>query len=176
MYILLTFAILTAIAATVLSMIFIVPEKRRENLPSFGKFVHEILNFNHLFLEKILHTFYILSMCFTLSFGFFMLFYFEEVYHYAGSYYSGYYTQEWRGYIGFLILLLGPIAIRIFYEVIMMFILTVKNILAINSKLKDQNESEKPAAPQPEANVGTQPVGEHYYAPMNNSNSNNNTL
>ena len=34
-------AVVLAIAATVLAFIFIVPEKRREKLNAFGKFLHD---------------------------------------------------------------------------------------------------------------------------------------
>lgn len=36
------FAVLAAIAATVLAFIFLVPEKRRAKLNGFGKFIHDI--------------------------------------------------------------------------------------------------------------------------------------
>lgn len=38
-------AIILAIAATVLAFIFIVPEKKREKLNAFGKFLHDTCNF-----------------------------------------------------------------------------------------------------------------------------------
>lgn len=43
-----------AIVATVLAYVFIVPEKRREKLNAFGKFLHDTCNFKYLIVEKIL--------------------------------------------------------------------------------------------------------------------------
>ncbi len=47
-------AAILAVAATVLALIFIVPEKRRSKLNAFGKFVQDTLNFKYLIVEKIL--------------------------------------------------------------------------------------------------------------------------
>ena len=52
-------AIIFAIAATVLAFIFVVPEKKREKLGTFGKFVHDTVNFKYLIVEKILQALYI---------------------------------------------------------------------------------------------------------------------
>lgn len=43
-----------AIVATVLAYVFIVPEKRREKLNAFSKFLHDTCNFKYLIVEKIL--------------------------------------------------------------------------------------------------------------------------
>ena len=48
-----------AIVATVLAYVFIVPEKRREKLNAFGKFLHDTCNFKYLIVEKILQALYI---------------------------------------------------------------------------------------------------------------------
>lgn len=45
-----------AIVATVLAYVFIVPEKRREKLNAFGKFLHDTCNFKYLIVEKILQA------------------------------------------------------------------------------------------------------------------------
>ena len=47
-----------AIVATVLAYVFIVPEKRREKLNAFGKFLHDTCNFKYLIVEKILQALY----------------------------------------------------------------------------------------------------------------------
>lgn len=48
---LMVFAVLAAIAAMVLAFIFLVPEKRREKLNGFGKFIHDTLNFKYLIIS-----------------------------------------------------------------------------------------------------------------------------
>ena len=119
-------AILLAIIATVLAFIFIVPAKRREKMGKFGKFLHDACNFKFLIAEKILQALYIFFTALVILVGFFMLF---------CSDWSG-----WMGGKGILLMILGPIAVRLSYELMMMAVLAVKNIISINSKLRNQNE------------------------------------
>ena len=146
------FAFLLATAATVLSFIFILPEKRK--LPGFFRFVRNLFNFRYLVIEKILQALYIFSTIFIILYGFFSLFSFhtEMIYNYGGTnyygdYYGSYYTEKlvWDGWKGLLMMILGPIFVRIFYEASMMIILLIKNVIQINGKLKNQNENESNA-------------------------------
>lgn len=127
--------LLTAIAATVLLFIFVLPEKKHEKLPKFLKVVHDIFNMKDLLLESILRLLYVFSSLACVCGGIFMLFGFQV-------YDSGYYSySQWYGGYGLLIAILGPIALRIVFEAMMMFILLVKNTIQINKKLKNQNET-----------------------------------
>ena len=115
-------AAVLAIAVTVLAFIFIVPEKRREKLNAFGKFLHDTSNFKYLLVEKILQVLYIFATAFTILLGFFSLF-----------------RAEFLTGLGMMIV--GPIAIRLVYEMFMMVILLLKNVIMINKKLKNQNDT-----------------------------------
>lgn len=127
--------VLAAIAATVLALIFIVPEKHLPKLGKFGKFLHDAVNFKFLIVEKILQVLYILSTCLCVFVGLFSLLGFEA----WDSYYGGLHFYWYGGY-GLLILLLGPIAVRLVYELLMMGLLLVKNVIQINNKLKGEVE------------------------------------
>ena len=119
-------ALVLAIAATVLAFIFIVPAKRRDQMGKFGKFLHDTCNFRYLIIEKILQALYIFATALTILIGFFMLF-----------------CTDWNGWMGgkgILLMILGPIGVRVTYELLMMAVLAVKNIISINSKLRNQNE------------------------------------
>ena len=124
--------ILTAIAATVLAFIFILPEKKRAKLPKILKIISDILNMKQLFLEIFFRALYIFSTFACIFVGVFMIFGFESY---------GRYTH-WYGGVGLLIAILGPIAVRVVYEGFMMFVLLVKNSIEINKKLKNQNNEE----------------------------------
>ena len=118
-------ALLLAIAATVLAFIFIVPEKKRDKLGKFGKFLHDTCNFKYLIIEKILQALYIFFTTMVILIGFFMLF-----------------CSDWNGWMGgkgILLMILGPIGVRVTYELLMMAVLAVKNIISINNKLRNQN-------------------------------------
>ncbi len=142
-------ASLLAIIATILAFIYIVPDKKRDRLNKFGKFLHDTVNFKYLIVEKILQFSYILATAFAILVGFFMLFYVEE---------SGYYYRrtEWYGGYGLAVMILGPIAIRLVYEFIMMAILLIKNVIQINNKLRAPEDSQE--------NGGQQPAGDPFVA------------
>ena len=117
--------IVLGIAGLVLSLIFITPEKKREKLPKFFKFLHDLFNFKFLVIEKVMQALYIFLTIFVIVFGFFTIFSFESYYGHV----------VYLGAPGFLILIFGPIVVRLMYEGIMMFIILVKNTIKINEKL-----------------------------------------
>lgn len=123
---------LLAVAATVLAFIFITPDKKRGKLNAFGKALHDFLNFRYLIVEKILQALYIFFTAMTVIEGVFMLF--------MAPY------GHWMGGYGLLTMIVGPIVIRLIFELLMMVILLVKNVIAINGKLKNQNEGTGDAA------------------------------
>ena len=127
-------ALVLAIAATVLAFIFIVPEKKGEKMNGFCKFFHKALNFKFLIIEKILQALYIFSTAMAILTGFFMLFMVTESF----SFYGGV-SKTWLGGYGLLLMILGPIVIRVIFEFAMMVVLLVKNVISINNKLKNQN-------------------------------------
>ena len=131
-------ALVLALVATILAFVFIVPEKKRAHLNRFGKFLHDTLNFRYLIIEKILQTLYILATAFDILLGFFLLFYVESGYNY---YYGT--TSVWYGGYGLLIMFVGPIALRLVYEGLMMGILLIKNVIQINNKLKLDGDAKK---------------------------------
>ena len=126
-------AVVLAIAATVLAFIFIVPEKRREKLNAFGKFLHDLCSFKFLVVEKILQALYIFSTAFIVLFGVLQLFNVQR------DYWTG--ASRWMGGTGLLCIIVGPIAVRLSYELMMMAILLVKNVISINRKLADETGS-----------------------------------
>ena len=127
-----------ALVATVLAFIYIVPEERREKMGSFGKFLHDTCNFKYLMVEKILQALYIFSTAAVILFGVLMLF--RTEYNYWTD------SRIWMGGYGLLIIILGPIAIRLSYELMMMAILLLKNVIpkhmeCISAKLMEMGVS-----------------------------------
>lgn len=131
------FACVAALLITILFFIFIIPAKRRPKSSKFGQFIHDLCNFKVFIIEKILQFMYIFVTFATFFGGFVMLFWIEE------RIYPTEYVIVWKGYYGLLLLILGPIAVRIVYELLMLGITAVKNIIEINGKLKNQNEENK---------------------------------
>ena len=124
-------SLVLAIVAVILALIFIIPEKKRDTLPKFFVFLHDLFNFKFLLLEIILKVFYIFSTCFAILFGFITIFF-------GGN----------LVLTGLLIMILGPIIIRIIYEAAIMIILLVKNVIQINNKIKaDSSASDNENSP-----------------------------
>ena len=126
-------AVVSAVAATVLAFIFILSDRKKDKLNKFGKLLHDICNFKTLILEKLLQAIYIFATTFCVLAGLFMLISFD--------YCDGKLT--WHGGYGLLLMILGPVVIRLVFELVMMFILLVKNVIQINNKLKDNGEGRK---------------------------------
>ncbi|MBO5783374.1 MAG: hypothetical protein J6R33_00220 [Clostridia bacterium] len=124
--------ILSAIAATVLAFIFILPDKKKAALPDALKKIADILDFRTLFLEKIIKALYLFLTFSCICVGLFMLI----------SVNYGFYTDMWMGGIGLLIMIVGPIVIRILFESTMLFILLVQNVMEINKKLSEQDKKD----------------------------------
>lgn len=101
-------ATILAIAATVVAFVMIVPESKREKLGRFGKFLHDAVNFKFLIVEKILQALYIFVTAYLILCGFFMLFMAPETW-------TG---RHWLGGYGILLMVLGPIAVRLCYELL----------------------------------------------------------
>lgn len=128
-------ALVMAIAATVLAFIFFVPEKKARSRNPFVRFLHVTVTFKYLFVEKVMQALYILSTCYTVLQGFFLLFVVDN--------------GDWYGGFGFLLMILGPVIIRILYECFFMGLLLVKHVAQINKKLKG-DASEQSADPYQE--------------------------
>ena len=130
---------------TVVLCIMVVPEKKRSTLNNkFLVVLHDIFNFKDLLLEKIIKVLYVLTTVACVCIGFFMLFSSNRYYdYYYGTYIGG------QSYFlpGLLLMVLGPIVLRITYEFMMLTILLVKNVIDINKKLKAPEAPVAPKAP-----------------------------
>lgn len=121
-------AVIISIILTILLVVLVAPAKRREGLPKFFQVVHDICNFKGLLLEKVLKVLYIFSTINVMLTGIF-------------TWFSGGYNFGMTFLAGLLILVLGPILVRLAYEFMMLFVLLVKNVIQINNKLNGKNDN-----------------------------------
>ena len=133
--------IAATIVLTILAYKFIIPEKKRAGLNKLGQFLHDVFNFKFLIIEKVLQFFYVLATIACVCVGLSMIFG-VTAYEWRDKIYS-----EWYGLYGILTAVVGPFAIRLSYEIFMMGVLLVKNVMQINKKLKAQTEDEGYQAP-----------------------------
>ena len=123
---------IAALAGTIAAFIMIVPDKKREGLNKFFKWLHDYFNFKSLWIEKILKFLFIFQTLGCIAIGFFMLFSVQY------SFYGG---GQYMGLTGILLIILGPVVNRLIYEFVMMAVLMVKNTIEINNKLVPQEGS-----------------------------------
>ena len=121
-------AVIISIILTILLVVLVVPAKRREGLPKFFQVVHDICNFKGLLLDKGLKVLYIFSTINVMLTGIF-------------TWFSGGYNFGLTFLTGLLILVLGPILVRLAYEFMMLFVLLVKNVIQINNKLNGRSDN-----------------------------------
>ena len=140
-----TIGAILAVVATVLAYIFIIPENKREGLNKFLKWVHDVCNFKLLYIEHILKALYILETAFCLIAGFLMLF----------SVIDAYFFTVYIGWVGLIVMIVGPIITRLIYEALMLAVLHLKATREINDKLviqpgsvAEQKEKERIKAEQ----------------------------
>ncbi len=134
--------VVLAIAGTVLAFIFILPEKRRASLNKFFQTVADIFNFKVLFIEIILKALYIFLTLFCVVCGFFMLFSGQKTSSFWGEGSFQSFALQ-----GLLLMIVGPIVVRITYELLMLIILMVQNVISINKKMPKPTQEEVPQTP-----------------------------
>ena len=87
--------------------------------------LHDYFHFKKLYLEDVLRALFVLGTAMCVGVGAFLL---------LG--YTGYGYYKVSTFLpGLMTLVLGPVALRLTYEGIMMFLLLVKNTIEINNKL-----------------------------------------
>lgn len=135
------------IAAMVCIYVLIMPEGKYRTLNPFCRWLSDLFNFRSLWLESIIKFFYILSTVACVIFGFFMLF----------SVVDYYYGTSSLALPGLLLLVVGPVVVRLVYEGTMMFIILVKNTMQINNRLRNNMSEQQEETPE----VPAQPVIEY---------------
>ena len=121
-YVMTILGTLTAIGGTVCAAIFLIPEKKNARYKGFLKFLSDFVTFKTLYIDKVLKVLYVLTTLYCVCVGFFWIFTFSS----------------WYSIPGLCMLLFGPIVVRLIFELVVMFILLVNNVIEINNRLKKQ--------------------------------------
>ena len=136
------------LVATIVLYIKVLPRKLDGTFNNrFLQFLHNYFHFKKLYIEEILKFIFTLASVSCVLNGVMLMFSVSRSY----NWYTGRYTTQSNFLAGLLLLVLGPVALRLTYEGLMMAILLVKNVMDINNKLK------APAEQTAQAPVVTQP-------------------
>ena len=138
--------LIATIACTVLLYVFVLSkDKGSKQTNKFLLGLRNYFQFKRLYIEDILKFLFTVLSVACVCFGFFLLF----------SGYDGWYGYQSYFGTGLVLMLLGPIVLRLFYELMMMTILMVRNIIDINNKmdkvLEKTAEVKAPAEEAPQA-------------------------
>lgn len=123
--------LIVAIVAIVVLYLKVLPSEVDGKLNNkFLQFLHDYFHFKKLYIESVLRFLFAFATVLTVSFGFFLLISFETTF-----------WGDTQSYFlpGLLLIVLGPIVLRVTYELLMMVILLVQSVISINDKLKKQN-------------------------------------
>ncbi len=123
-------SIFTAIL-TIICIILFLPEKIRSKLPKKLQAIGGFFNLEKSYSEVLLKVVYIAGTVFSFLFGLFLTF---TKYHTVG--YNGKTTTAQPILLGICIMILGPIALRIIFEIITLFIRRSKSTIELNEMLK----------------------------------------
>ena len=148
-------SIVLSIIVTVVGIVFFLPPKNKDKFgKAFSRF-HDFFNFKTLIVDYVLKGLYILSTAMCIIGGFFTIFTVRTYYTTTGTMFNS--SSEAHTSLsvenlgtGLLIMILGPILVRIIYELIMLTIVGVKNIIEINKKMdcckgeESKTETEEP--------------------------------
>ncbi len=133
--------IVLAAAASVFICARVLPRKYDGKTGSrFLQLLHDYFNFKTFYVEVLTKFIFVLLTCVCVFVGFLLMFGEFEYYGYFGMRF----TQSTFLY-GLGLMLLGPLALRVTYEFVMMAILLVQNVISINRKLKAPECSPSPA-------------------------------
>ena len=122
---------LVSLVCSILVWALVMPEKKRPTLNAFFTFISDVFNFRSLLIEKILKFTYLLLTLFAILFGF------------CAFVVSISINDGRAALIGLLVMILGPIALRLIYELSMMAVLLVKNVIEINNKMALSTKDDK---------------------------------
>ncbi|HNX15702.1 MAG TPA: zinc ribbon domain-containing protein [Oscillospiraceae bacterium] len=135
------FGVIAAIALTVVICIFSFRHKGSNS--KFWSFIRRLVNFDFFIIDKIMKVIYIFYTCFCIAYGFGLLFVFQD---------NWYGNRTWMGGMGLLLIILGPIVVRLLFEFFMLLLTLVNKVISIDSKIKT------PSNDVPAVNDPTPPV------------------
>ena len=125
---------IASVILTILLYVKVMPRKLDGTFANnFQQFLHDYFHFKKLYLEEVLKFAFVLASVACVVCGVLLLISVDPYGWYSS--YSGWHSESTFGY-GIALLLGGPIALRLSYELLMMFILLVKNVMEINNTLK----------------------------------------
>ena len=129
-----------AVVITALLVALVLPKHKDGKLSAFLQLLYDLFTPKTLMIEKLLQVIYVVLTCLTVLYGVVVFF-------------NGFFAGFGRIVLGLVILVVGPILLRVFYELLLLAVMQVKTTREISQKLDrlmpDEARREPPKAQPP---------------------------
>lgn len=148
-----------ALLVTIFICVYVLPAGKEGKFTGFLKTIRDYFLMRYLIVEGIVRFFFVLATTSCIFSGFFLMFTKQS------SWYGG---SRSNFFVGLATMIFGPIVCRIVYELLMIAILQLKNIIEINNKMPGQVKGDiyKVPAPTPLGQPVQQPVAQPVQQPV----------
>ena len=125
-----------AVLFTALLMVLVLPKEKDGRLPAVFQLLYDLVTPKVLVIEKLLQVLYVFLTCLAVLYGIVVFF-------------NGFFTGIGNLVLGLLVLVVGPLVLRVFYELILLLVMHVKTVREIQRKLDGGLWTAPPSAPRP---------------------------
>lgn len=111
-----------AVTFTALLLVLVLPKEKDGHLPAVFQMLHDLFTPKVLVIEKLLQVLYVFLTCLTVLYGIVIFF-------------NGFFTGIGNLVLGLLVLAVGPLVLRVLYELLLLLVMHVKTVREIQHKL-----------------------------------------
>ncbi len=119
-----------AVAVTALLVVLVLPKEKDGRLPSFFQLLYDLFTPKTLVIEKLMQILYVFLTCLAVLYGIVVFF-------------SGFFSGFGNLVMGLLVLTVGPILLRVLYELALLLVMQVKTVREISQKLDNMGDAMK---------------------------------
>lgn len=125
-----------AVAVTALLVVLVLPKEKDGRLPAFFQLLYDLFTPKTLVIEKLLQILYVFLTCLAVLYGIVVFF-------------NGFFSGFGNLVMGLLVLAIGPILLRVLYELVLLLVMQVKTVREISQKLDNMDHAPKTSHPAP---------------------------
>ena len=114
--------LVVAVVLTALLLVLVLPKQKDGHLPAFFQLLYDLFTPKALMIEKLLQVLYVFLNCLTVIFG-------------IAIFFNGFFAGFGRIVLGLVILVVGPVLLRVIHELLLLAVMQVKATREINQKL-----------------------------------------
>ena len=105
--------LVVAVVLTALLLVLVLPKQKDGHLPAFFQLLYDLFTPKALMIEKLLQVLYVFLNCLTVLFG-------------IAIFFNGFFAGFGRIVLGLVILVVGPVLLRVIHELLLLAVMQVK--------------------------------------------------